>query len=168
MQDQLQKAIKLAKKTGDRLIVFDPSNTNLAYVVMTLEEYERLVVKKSEVKDLTEDELLDKINRDIAIWKSEQDFSDDINTECFRTAIKEQFASTREKAVNKPQGGYFSGVTNPEREAPFSVLNNFDDPREVKMEETRNKWSIPSTRKRNAEEIVDEDEDTQYLEEVKF
>ena len=36
------------------------------------------------------------------------------------------------------------------------------------MEEARNKWSIPSTRKRNAEEIVDEDEDTQYLEEVKF
>lgn len=115
MQEQLQKAIKLAKKTGDRLIVFDPNNADLAYVVMTLEDYERLMVKKSEVKGLTEDELLDKINRDIAIWKSEQDFSDEIDTGYVKTAIKEQFANiidNRGKTVNKPQGGYFSGVTN--------------------------------------------------------
>jgi len=168
MQDQLQKAIKLAKKTGDRLIVFDPANTDLAYVVMTLEEYERLVVKKSEVRGLTEDELLDKINRDIAIWKSEQDFSDDIDVGYVRTAIKEQFASANQKTVNKSQGGYFSGVTNPVREAPFSVIADMAEEKEAKAEGSKNKWSIPSTRKRNAEEILDEDENTQYLEEITF
>ena len=68
MQEQLQKAIILAKKTGDRLIIFDPANVDLTYVVMPLEHYERLVIKKSEVKGLTEQELLDKINRDIFIY----------------------------------------------------------------------------------------------------
>src|SRR3989339_1858750 len=76
MSNQLQKAIKLAKKTGDRLIIFDSGKTDNAYVVMSLDEYEKLIVGGSEVRGLTEDELLDKINRDIAIWKSEQDFDD--------------------------------------------------------------------------------------------
>ena len=171
MQDQLQKAIKLAKKTGDRLIVFDPANTELTYVVMTLDDYERIVVKKSEVRGLTEDELLDKINRDIAIWKSEQDFGDDIDVGYVRAAIKEQFANAnREKTLNKSQGGYFSGVTDPVREAPFSVIAEMSEEKdkEVKTEGPKNKWSIPPTRKRNAEEILDEDENTQYLEEITF
>lgn len=74
MNSQLQKAFNLAKKTGDRLIVFEGPKSDNGYVVMGLEDYEKLTIGKSDVRDLTEDELLDKINRDIAIWKSEQDF----------------------------------------------------------------------------------------------
>ena len=72
MQDQLQKAINLAKKTGDKLVVFDSSKPENVFVVMSLKDYENLVLGKSEVRGLTEDGLLDKINRDIAIWKSDQ------------------------------------------------------------------------------------------------
>lgn len=70
----MQKAINLAKKTGDRLIVFESPVSESAYIVMSLNEYEKMSVSKNDIKGLTEDELLDKINRDIAIWKSEQDF----------------------------------------------------------------------------------------------
>ena len=80
MQDQLQKAINLAKKTGDKLIIFDSSKPDSAYVVLSLKDYEALVLGKSEVRGLTEDELLDKINRDIAIWKSEQISDKEIET----------------------------------------------------------------------------------------
>jgi len=75
MNKQLRKAINLAKKTGDRLIVYDSSNQEDTFVVMLLDEYEKMVTTRSEVRGLTEDELLDKINRDIAIWKSEQVFN---------------------------------------------------------------------------------------------
>ena len=75
MHDQLQKAINLAKKTGDRLLVFDSAKPDNVFVVMSVKDYENLVLGKSEVRGLTEDELLDKINRDIAIWKSEQEFN---------------------------------------------------------------------------------------------
>lgn len=73
MQNQLQKAIDLVKKTGDKIIIFDSINSNSAYAIMSLKDYENLVLGRSEVRGLTEDELLDKINRDIAIWKSSQD-----------------------------------------------------------------------------------------------
>jgi len=91
MQNQLKKAISIAKKTGDRLIVNDLSRGDSAFVVMSLDEYEKLVTEKSEVRGLTEDELLDKINRDIAIWKSEQD------TENFLAYLKPK------RIVNLPQ-----------------------------------------------------------------
>lgn len=58
MQNQLQKAIDLVKKTGDRLLVFDSAKPDNVYVVMNLKDYENLVLGKSEVRGLTEDELL--------------------------------------------------------------------------------------------------------------
>ena len=60
MDNQLKKAISLAKKTGDRLIIYDSSNPINTFVVMSLDDYEHMVVERSEVKGLTEDELLDK------------------------------------------------------------------------------------------------------------
>jgi hypothetical protein len=80
MQNQLQKAINLVKKTGDKLIVFDSSKPENTFVVLALKDYENLVLGKSEVRGLTEDELLDKINRDIAIWKSEQNLDENIDS----------------------------------------------------------------------------------------
>lgn len=76
MQNQLQKAIDLVKKTGDKIIIFESINSNNAYVIVGLKDYENLVLGRSEVRGLTEDELLDKINRDIAIWKSSQNEND--------------------------------------------------------------------------------------------
>ncbi len=81
MPDQLQKAINLVKKTGDRLIVFDSSKPENTFVVLALKDYENLVLGKSEVRGLTEDGLLDKINRDIAIWKSEQTLEENVDTD---------------------------------------------------------------------------------------
>ncbi|MBI5765682.1 hypothetical protein HZA71_00450 [Candidatus Falkowbacteria bacterium] len=64
----LQKIINLIKKTGDKAIILD-ENGEVNYVIMTLSDYERLVLGKAGVAGLTEDEFLDKINRDIEIWK---------------------------------------------------------------------------------------------------
>ena len=72
MSDNFQKALNLSRKTGTRLIVFDSSASGGASVIMPMEEYEKLVDREP-VRDLTEGELIDKINRDIALWKSEQE-----------------------------------------------------------------------------------------------
>jgi len=73
MINQLNKAIELIKKTGDRLLIADSAHPEYVSVLMNLNEYEKLILGKSEVRGLTEDELLDKINRDIAIWRNEQE-----------------------------------------------------------------------------------------------
>ncbi len=84
MADRLERLIHLINKTGDKLVVFDRSRPDDAFVISSLEQYERMVKEVADVRGLTEDELIDKINQDIALWKSEQsgdagfsDFSED-------------------------------------------------------------------------------------------
>ena len=43
MHNQLDRIIKLVKKTGDRMVVLDHDNPRQSYVVMDIDEYERLV-----------------------------------------------------------------------------------------------------------------------------
>lgn len=148
MQTQLQKAIDLVKKTGDRLLVFDSAKSDNVYAIMNLKDYENLVLGKSEVRGLTEDELLDKINRDIAIWKSEKEFNnnnDDFASRRFNSKLDldNDFYNQFESGDNNDLGG---------KEEKKSILNKA--------------WSIPTGVKEAAEEIIDEDR--QYLEDVRF
>jgi len=71
----LSKIVNLIKKTGDKAIILDESGEP-SFVMMTLNDYENLTLGRSEVAGLTEEELLDKINRDIAIWKDTQNTED--------------------------------------------------------------------------------------------
>lgn len=68
----LQKIIDLIKKTGDKIIILDEKG-DPKFVLMSISNYEDLIFGKADVKGLTENELLDKINRDIAIWKENQE-----------------------------------------------------------------------------------------------
>lgn len=43
MSKQLKQVINLSKKTGDRIIVFDNSEPDNSFVVMTLDQYESLI-----------------------------------------------------------------------------------------------------------------------------
>ena len=75
MSQAFENVIKFIQKTNDKCIVLD-KNGDIAYVVLSYDEYQKLIENVSGVQNLTEDELLDKINRDIAIWKSAQDDED--------------------------------------------------------------------------------------------
>ncbi|MBT4648957.1 hypothetical protein HOB10_05665 [Candidatus Parcubacteria bacterium] len=79
---QMDKVLDLAAKTGDKVIVL--SEHHDPYVVMTVKEYEGLLHGPSSVKGLSEDELLSKINRDIAVWKASQDDLEDYSLEDFK------------------------------------------------------------------------------------
>jgi hypothetical protein len=63
MSDRLQKVLKLAKKTGDRIVVFDNSVPDTSFVVMPLEEYEDLLAPAVENSSLTEVNIADKIEQ---------------------------------------------------------------------------------------------------------
>lgn len=76
--------IDLAKRTGDRLIIHDPIEGH-DVVVMDIDQYERLLDEsdfcnddrrdyyRHDVRDMSERELIDQINRDIAKWRAERD-----------------------------------------------------------------------------------------------
>lgn len=81
MYKKLDQVLALVAKTGDKMIVV--SENHDPYVVMSLKDYEGLLTNNVAVHDLSEDELLSKINRDIAIWKSVQ-ASNDYNLDQFK------------------------------------------------------------------------------------
>ena len=81
MYKKLDQVLALVTKTGDKMIVV--SENHDPYVVMSIKDYERLLTNNVAVHDLSEDELLSKINRDIAIWKSVQ-ASNDYNLDQFK------------------------------------------------------------------------------------
>jgi len=84
---QLKKILDLIKKTGDRVIIFDGNNPDDSYVVMDFNNYAASQIKESaqsviaapkaelspnlpKVDNLTEEDLTDKINREISVWKN--------------------------------------------------------------------------------------------------
>lgn len=73
MNKQLQKAIDLAAYTGDKIIVVDENNDR-STVLMSLDEYEKMLFGENKTKnpdnDLTDNNWLDKINREITLGDS--------------------------------------------------------------------------------------------------
>lgn len=76
----LDRLIDLAKQTGSKLIVHDPiEGRDLA--ILSIDEFERLALAgKSDAFDfrgLSGSEMLDKINRDISVWRARREEDED-------------------------------------------------------------------------------------------
>jgi transcriptional/translational regulatory protein YebC/TACO1 len=69
----LNKEIEdLVKNTGGKYIIVE--NGKPSYVAMSWKEYRNLIDSgKSSIKSLTEGELIDKINNNIAMWRESQE-----------------------------------------------------------------------------------------------
>lgn len=87
MPQGLKKIIQLVKKTGDNCIILDHEG-NPAYVIMDFDRYENLALGQAEVSKLSENELVDKINRDVAEWKSNQEVEDQDNWQSVQSTIE--------------------------------------------------------------------------------
>lgn len=92
LEQNLPQVLNLIRKTGDRVIVFD--SIGQPFVLMNLDEYQRLVSGRESVADLTEEQLLDKINRDIAVWKTKEEAN---NIDEFEPAREEYGLSDKEE-----------------------------------------------------------------------
>ena len=178
MQNQLQKAINLVNKTGDRLLVVDKSNPEQAFAIMSIDEYEKLTINRSEVRDLTENQLLDKINRDIAIWKSDNEFSENgnensIQAQKYLSGINDKKAFLNNFDFNnnadfcEDEYNFDDEKFKTDDEEVYDKIEaNFNKEEKDNDNDKKNPWAIPSVRKESAEKPIDED--TQYLEEVKY
>ena len=95
--EQLKKILNLVKKTGDRVIIFDSATPDDSYVIMGFDNYAAgldstpspkiakvqevsvntpimadLSANSEEKENLTEEDLTDKINREISMWKNRE------------------------------------------------------------------------------------------------
>lgn len=135
MSDRLQRLIQLINKTGDKLIVFDSNQSDNCYVISSLKDYERLIKESGGVKGLTEDELIDKINRDIAVWKSDQ--TEGLEFSGFSDDYAVDSAPPEPTESGAPEGW------NPPKPSTPPV-----------SKEAKNMWKIPESRRRDAEFTV--------------
>lgn len=166
MKNLLERAINLAKITKDNVIVADENN-NEGYVIMDLARYERLVSEnpiEERQKSLTDRELIDKINRDIAcsqekqenevlerdqtlekleeLPKMEASFSDD---EEFDEDEEDEDENKNELEENMY---YYSENKDIINDNTFSFKADFVDDKDE-----GNGWKIPTEIKRGAEEV---------------
>jgi len=73
MKEIFERLFSLIKKTGDRVVFYDSAKGD-AYVMMRMEDYEKLAEKGPAAEDLTNfraPDKIEKINRDIAMWREE-------------------------------------------------------------------------------------------------
>jgi PHD/YefM family antitoxin component YafN of YafNO toxin-antitoxin module len=70
-QNQLDRIIKLVRRTGDRFVIMD-KETEEVMVMMNLSEYENLLNDTTPVEDLEEEEMLNKLNHDISRWREQK------------------------------------------------------------------------------------------------
>ncbi|HMB66075.1 MAG TPA: hypothetical protein VKO42_04315 [Patescibacteria group bacterium] len=155
MSQELKKVIKMVKETGDRIVVFDPEESGDNFVVLPLEEYEKLapfsrskeedISPDLKVKNLTENELIDKINRDIAAWKSENEDkrldSYKIIENFLQSESLDRFGEKKEEKEEKEE--------ETEEDDNFYYYNDS----EAEESGKRNSWDIPVDIKRGAEEV---------------
>lgn len=66
MWENLSKVIKLIQKTGDKCIILSGDES---IAIMNLTDYEKLNFNQTAISQLSQEELLDKINREIAVWR---------------------------------------------------------------------------------------------------
>lgn len=79
MRKHLKKALRLARKTNDAIIFFDSENPEDSFAILDLDRYEQIVDQKTlddnkavYKGDLTDDNLADKMNREISDWQNEE------------------------------------------------------------------------------------------------
>ena len=74
MYESFKKALKIAKKTNSAVIMFNPEKADESFALIDLDSYEKLLSgdKIKENENLTEDNLADKINREISLWKNQE------------------------------------------------------------------------------------------------
>jgi len=125
------------------MVFEDVGDSERAYMVMDIEDYEQIALNTRGLTDLTEEELIDKINRDIAIWKSQQEYHEDLGKKQDKTLSKTEFFSGK---------NFWEGEEN----------RASDD----QSGEPPKRWTIPRDRKAAAEEVIEEDR--QYFEEITF
>ena len=95
-----EKVLNLVKSTAEHCLVFDGVKGD-GFVVMGLSEYEKLAKKDIFVGGLTEEQLLDRINQDIASWQSTNQANLD-NTWESGTEIKSEPKVIEEKYYLEP------------------------------------------------------------------
>jgi len=95
MWENLKKVIQLIEKTGDKCVILGENQP--PFVIMNFNDYEKLNFRQDEISSLSQRELLDKINRQIAVWRTSNK-SQEINIDDL--GISENISDNKPKNID--------------------------------------------------------------------
>lgn len=74
MYNNLDRVLDLIKKTGDKAIIVPVPSTRDSdpYIIVPIEQYEQIISAKVNYAEMTEQEILNRVNREISLWKQSQ------------------------------------------------------------------------------------------------
>lgn len=109
-QSQINRVVKLIKKTGDKIVLMD-NESDAVMMLMDLDSYEVLLAKPAmvqsevSVEKLTEEELMEKINKDVAVWRAHNDKErlETIDKVLEKNTFLDESASRRENYLRPAQ-----------------------------------------------------------------
>lgn len=131
MLNNFKKIIDLVKKSKERVVLFD-SNYDDGIVVMTLKEYslikDETEKKKEDDKVLTENNLIDSINKDIALLADIQ--NNKKNDDCVSTFYKDDDSEDYDNLYYYNDSESFTHF-------------NIDEEENDDMDKERKVWNIP-------------------------
>jgi hypothetical protein len=125
MSHALDRLINLAKKTGDKLIIHD-SVEGKDMVILGIDDYEELALERQDVRAMSSGQLIDQINRDIAIWRSNRDMDEiwdeemegEDPNEMNRSPEEEAFAKSMWHSAAAVLGEEYGWLDDSEEESP--------------------------------------------------
>ncbi len=119
---QFDRVLRILARTGDRCMVFDRQNDQ-GVMVMSLDEYEKMLDGGAPVSELSEGDMLDKINRDIAVWREKH------QSEADKTSDFDWDFSGNDTAVAEPKDvvehDFYDEL--PETEKPLDLAEKEDE-----------------------------------------
>jgi hypothetical protein len=143
---QINRVIKLVRRTGDKVVLMD-NESDAVMMLMELEAYEKILNNSESVEKLTEEELMEKINRDVAVWRANNDKE---RLDTFDKVLEKSPISTVNPAAKAP-------IMPQENHAENTLENNVFPP----------KQPIQINKEESAADIIaEEDEEKFYLEPV--
>jgi len=77
---QLNRILNLVRRTGDKFVILDQESDE-AFTLMPLSDYEHLLDGASSVSDLSEEEIWEKVDRDLNEWRSNHPVDNDWESE---------------------------------------------------------------------------------------
>lgn len=143
---QIDRVIKLVRRTGDKVVLMD-NESDAVMMLMELGSYEKMLANSESVEKLSEEELMEKINRDVAVWRA---YNDQERLETFDAILEKSPISRENPAVaptSIPTDHFVEEVPEPSFSAP-------KQPTSISREESA------------SDIIAEEDEEKFYLEPV--
>jgi len=179
--EQLNRLLKIAARTKDPVLILD-RDTDATFAVMELDRYEQMLDMEPAYDKMSEGEILDKINRDIAVWRSRQESENvddcDGGLNCWSEPVsapeRDILAESQVKSNFSSFKDILHGTAPVVEPLPEPTVVPITEPVAEKVDETANlSPEIPVIEDRSNEEEVDlsdvphdEEPDKFYLEPV--